>query len=161
LPIQALHEEARRRGKSKPPDSAVVLYWEPRRLQPKEFREVGFAYGLGKVSAPKEDGGNFLLTGDAGVVEGREFVLQAIVSRPTPGQTLTLALPPNLELAGGTAAQRVPPVVEGSARPSSTVTWQVRALREGIYRLTVTSSTGGSQNHPVRVGRKSGIFGTN
>jgi hypothetical protein len=162
LPIRTVSEEAARRpGQRANPDSAVAIYWAPRRLGPGEKREVGFAYGLGKVSAPQEDGGNFLLTGDAGAVEGRSFTVQAVVSRPTPGQTLTLTLPAGLELVGGSAAQAVPPVAASAARPSSTVTWQVRAPREGVYRVAVKSSTGGAQKHPVRVGRKSGIFGSN
>ncbi len=163
LPIRKIAVESRRRGVNPllPADSAVVIYWEPRGLGPGAKREVGFAYGLGKVSAPKEGGGNFLLTGDAGVVEGQTFTVQAVVSQPRPGQTLTLTLPAGLELAGGSAAQKVPPVAADAARPSSTVTWQVRALREGVYRLTVQSDTGSTQRHPVRVGRKSGIFGSN
>jgi hypothetical protein len=161
-PIQTITEEGQRRGQRLPADSAVTIYWEPRSLKAFECREVGFAYGLGKVSAPKADGSNFLLTGDAGVVEGREFRVQAIVSRPAPDQTLTLTLPAGLELAGGTpAAQRVAPVAADAARQSSTVTWQIRALREGVYRVSVKSDPGGSQRHPVRVGRKSGIFGSN
>jgi hypothetical protein len=161
LPIRRMIDLGRRRGEECKADSAVVIYWEPRRLEAGQKREVGFAYGLGKVSASKEEGVNFLLTGDAGVVEWRTFTVQAVVSRPAADQALTLTLPAGLELAGGSATQAVPPVAAGAARNSSTVTWQVKAQREGVYRLVVKSSTGGSQKHPVRVGRKSGIFGSN
>ncbi|HKI35974.1 MAG TPA: hypothetical protein VKA46_29225 [Gemmataceae bacterium] len=160
LPIRALADEARRRSRREvPPDSAVVMYWEPRRLGPGERRGVGFAYGLGKVSASK---GNFLLTGDGAAVEGQEFTVQAVVSRPTPGQTLTLTLPSGLKLGEGVAAeQKVSPVAPNSTRESSTVTWQVRAVREGVYRLEVKSDTGASQKHPVRVRAAMSPFGRN
>jgi len=163
LPMRALADDAQRRGLPPvPPDSAVVMYWEPRRLAPGEHREVGFAYGLGKVSASKGAGSNFLLTGDGAAVEGQEFTVQAVVNRPTPGQTLTLTLPSGLNLGEGiAAAQKVPPVAAGAARESSTVTWQVRAVREGVFRLEVKSDTDASQKYPVRVRAAMSPFGRN
>jgi len=146
----------------RPADSAVVMYWNPQPLGPGKSREVGFAYGLGKVSSAKSGSANFLLTGDAGVVEGHDFTVQAVVSRPQAGQTLTLTPGAGLELAGGsTALQRVPEVGAGAARQSSTVTWQVRAVREGVRQLEVKSSTGGSQKHTVRVRPAMSPFGRN
>jgi hypothetical protein len=144
------------------PDSAVVMYWNPQRLEPGKSREVGFAYGLGKVSSAKGGNVNFLLTGDAGAVEGHDFTVQAVVSRPQAGQTLTLTPGSGLELAqGSTAAQQVPAVVADSARQSSTVTWQVRAVHEGVRQLEVKSSSGGSQKHTVRVRAAMSPFGRN
>ncbi len=163
LSMKTLPELARKlRLKPVPADSAVTIYWNPKTLQPGGKREVGFAYGLGKVSTQTEGGGNFALTGDSGVVEGREFTLQAVVDKPAAGQTLTLTLPDGLTLASGSeATQKVPPVSKGSTRASSTVTWKIKAVREGIYRLEVKSSAGGAQKRPVRVDKKSGIFGSN
>jgi hypothetical protein len=162
LSMKTLPDLARKLGsKPAPADSAVTIYWNPKTLKPGDKREMGFAYGLGKVSTQSEGGGNFALTGDSGAVEGGEFTLQAVVDKPAAGQTLTLTVPSGLTLASGSdATQKVPPVSKDSTRARSTVTWKIKAVREGIYRLEVKSSAVGTQKRPVRV-RKSGIFGNN
>jgi hypothetical protein len=163
LPISAHVDEARRLRLPGagliPLDSAVTMYWSPRRLASKETREVGFAYGLGKVSTSKGSS-NFVLTGDAAAVEGHEFTVQAIVTRPTAGQTLTLTLRPGLKLAEGSAATQKVPAAAG-ARESSTVTWQVHADRAGVYRLEVKSDKDAMQTYPVRVRTAMSPFGRN
>jgi hypothetical protein len=153
LPMSAHVDEARRLRLPGagliPLDSAVTMYWSPQQLASKETREVGFAFGLGKVSALKESS-NFVLTGGAAAVEGHEFIVQAIVTRPAPGQTLTLTLHPGLKLAEGSpATQKVP--AAAVARESSTVTWQIQAERSGVYRLEVKSDKDAIQTYPVLV----------
>src|SRR5262249_37472591 len=135
------------------PDSAVTLYWIPRRLEPGQRRVVGFAYGLGQV-ASGEGKGRLLLTLGGRTVRGGVFTLTALCHKPKDGEKLTLQLPPGerFELLSS-AEQEVPPVAEGAARPISTVTWRLKALRAGRSRLTVTSSARVSQQQPVRITR--------
>jgi hypothetical protein len=143
-----------------PPDSAVVMYWPERPLQPGEAREVGFAYGLGKVSGG-EGGGKLALTVGGSFLPGGEFTVTAYVNNPAPGQTVTLSLPEGFGLSSGAATQTVPPVPPGAARSTSPVTWKVRApSKEGRYTLKVQSSNGASQTHPLRI-RDRVIFGSN
>ncbi len=143
-----------------PPDSAVVMYWPEQVLQPNGAREVGFAYGLGKVSAG-EGGGKLALTVGGSFAPNGEFTVTAYVSNPAPGQTVTLSLPEGFALTGGTATQTVPPVPPGAARSTSPVTWKVRGpAKEGRYTLRVQSSNGASQTHPLRI-RDRVIFGSN
>jgi hypothetical protein len=150
LPIKSLQ----------PPDSAVTIYWYDRPMQPKEVREVGFAYGLGKVSGG-EGGGKLALTVGGSFLPNGEFTVTAYVNNPAPGQTVTLSLPEGFALSAGAATQTVPPVPPGAARSNSPVTWKVRGpAREGRYTLKVQSSNGAAQTHPVRI-RDRVIFGSN
>jgi hypothetical protein len=143
-----------------PPDSAVVMYWPERALQPNEVREVGFAYGLGKVSGG-EGGGKLALTVGGSFLPEGEFTVTAYVSNPARGQTVTLTLPEGFGLVGGAATQAVPPVPPGAARSNSPVTWKVRGpAKEGRYTLKVRSSNGAAQTHPLRI-RNRVIFGSN
>jgi hypothetical protein len=144
----------------RPPDSAVVMYWPARPLQPNEAREVGFAYGLGKVSGG-EGGGKLALTVGGSFQRGGELTVTAYVNHPARGQTVTLLLPEGFGLIAGTATQPVPPVPPGAARSNSPVTWKVRGpAKEGRYTLKVQSNNGASQTHPVRI-RDRVIFGSN
>src|SRR5207244_1993769 len=68
-------------------DSAVVLYWPERELEPRESRQVGFAYGLGNVASSS---GTLALTVGGSLVRGEEFSVTAYVTRPAPDQRLTL-----------------------------------------------------------------------
>jgi hypothetical protein len=147
-----------------PADSAVVMYWPERVLpptrRPEDAREVGFAYGLGKVSGG-EGGGRLALTVGGSFLPNGEFTVTAYVSNPAPGQTVTLSLPEGFGLSAGAARQPVPPVPPGAARSTSPVTWKVRAAsKEGRYTLKVQSSNGASQTHPLRI-RDRVIFGSN
>jgi hypothetical protein len=133
------------------PDSAVTLYWQVKPLEPGQRREVGFAYGLGSF-ASAEGEGKLLLTVGGRTVRDGEFTLTALRSAPVAGENLSLILPgeERFELLSP-AEQEVPPVVEGSARPISTVTWRLRARREGRSTLVVRSSVGVSQKQTVRI----------
>jgi hypothetical protein len=143
-----------------PADSAVVMYWPERALQPNEPREVGFAYGLGKVSGG-EGGGRLALTVGGSFLPQGELTVTAYVSNPAPGQTVTLSLPEGFGLSAGGATQAVPLVPPGAARSTSPVTWKVRAAsKEGRYTLKVQSSNGAAQTHPLRI-RDRVIFGSN
>src|SRR5262249_16649928 len=59
LPIKSLRPD----DPMQPPgDSAVVMYWNEKALGPGEAREVGFTYGLGRLSSA-EGKGRLALTG--------------------------------------------------------------------------------------------------
>jgi hypothetical protein len=138
-------------------DSAVVLYWDQRELDPGKTREVGFAYGLGTVSG-SEGKGQLALTIGGDFTPRGEFTATAYVSNPVPGQTATLTLPDGFELIGGEATQTVP--AAGAGSNTSPVTWRVRAGGAGTHKLKAELSTGVSQTKEVRI-RVKGIFGDN
>jgi hypothetical protein len=134
-----------------PPDSAAVIYWNPKDLPPGGSREVGFAYGLGSVSAA-EGGGRLAVTVGGSLTPGGEFSVTAYVNNPTAGQTVTLTVPEGFGLIEGDAEQRVPPAPLGAASPNVPVTWRVRApSREGEFTLKVGSSTGAAQTQTIRI----------
>ena len=137
-----------------PKDSAVTLYWDEQPLAAGRTRAVGFTYGLGSVSNG-EGGGRLLLTVGGRLVRDAEFTLTALVANPQPNEQLTLTLPGGLRLAGSSSAtQAVPP---GATRDTSTVTWKIRALRDGEYNLQVKSSNGQTQSQNVTI-RSTGVF---
>jgi hypothetical protein len=138
--------------RNSPPDSAVVMYWDPAPLKPGEKREVGFAYGVGRLAS--EAGGALCVITDGLAAPKAPLLVQAVVSEPAADQTLTLELPPGLTLLDGRSVERVPPPPADAARKQSTVTWRVRGEKEGTYTLTVKSSTGISQSRAVSI-RKS------
>lgn len=156
LPIKTITERLRVPGKFAPPDSAVVLYWDEKPLGPGEKREVGFAYGLGSVSA-NEGGGRLALTAGGSLVAGREFTLTALVSNPEPGEALTVELPEGFSLVEGEREQKVPPVAADAARRNSPVTWKIKAGPRGEHVLKVRSSKGAAQTLTVYV-RQKGVF---
>jgi hypothetical protein len=143
--------EVKRRLRKVVPDSAVTLYWDVKSLEPGQRREVGFSYGLGSF-ASAEGEGKLLLTVGGRTVRDGEFTLTALRSSPVAGEKMTLILPTGerFELLSP-AEQEVPPVVEGSSRPISTVTWRLRATRTGRSMLVVRSTAGVSQKQTVRI----------
>ncbi len=136
-----------------PKDSAVTLYWDPQPLAPGKLREVGFTYGLGNVSSGEGEG-RLLLTVGGRLVRDADFTLTALVANPKPGEQLTLTLPAGMKLVGGSEIQAVQP---GAARDASTVTWKLRAVRDGEYNLQVKSSNGQTQSQGVTI-RSTGTF---
>ncbi len=129
-------------------DSAVTLYWDVKRLEPGGRRDVGFSYGLGQVASSDGDLG---LSVGGRTVRGGEFTLTAQRKSPGKDERLTLRVPQGALEVVGPAEQKVPPVDAGAARPISTVTWRLRALRTGRFSLTVESSSGVRQRQTVRI----------
>jgi hypothetical protein len=157
IDIRGLDELAHGIGRRADPDSAVTMYWEERTLEPGEHRQVGFAYGLGAV-ASGEGGGRLLLSVGGRLVRNGEFTLTALVQNRQPDERLTLTLPRGLELVQGSTQQAVPPVPPGASRPTSPVTWRIRAAgADGQYELAVRSSQGAAQKQTVRI-RTQGVF---
>lgn len=137
-------------------DSAVVIYWHEKPLQPGEKREVGFTYGLGSISSG-EGKGKLGLTVGGSFIPGGEFTLTAYVRNPGKDETVTLTVPEGLQLSVGTGKQEVPPLPTNVATPNSPVSWKIKAGRAGKYNLKVQSSTGLAQSIAVTI-RSSGIF---
>ena len=132
---------------AKPADSAVVLYWEPRKLWPGEKRQLGFSYGLGHVHGD-EGRGKLATTAGGSFAPLGEFTVTAYVSHPVRGQTVTLLLPGEFALLAGDARQTVHPPARGLS--VSPVTWKIRgAAVPGSYRLRVRSSDGVSQSQSI------------
>lgn len=135
----------------RPPDSAVTIYWDVKRLESEGKREVGFTYGLGDLNATND--GRLALTVAGDAVRGSEFSLTALRRDPVAGERLKLILPPDsgLEIVGGASEQPVPPVEAGAARPISTATWRLRGKRKGRFDVTVESSEGPRQVKKIQI----------
>lgn len=130
-------------------DSAVIMVWPDRNLQPGQRREMGYAYGLGSVTVADARGtlgvtlgGNFDI--------GQSFTITAYVNNPVAGQTLTLGLPPGLDRIKGQPTQSVPAPLVGN---TSIVSWEVRVLQTGVFPLKVRSSTGVTQTKTITIAR--------
>jgi hypothetical protein len=134
------------------PDSAVMLYWDEKPLEPNEKRTVAFAYGLGRIASTGQSAGRLALTVDGIFRPGAEFTVTAYVAEPQPGQTARLVLPDSLRLSPGqNQTQPVPRSVVNAYTP---VSWRVRAERTGKYTVTVESA-GLSQSETVVIRTKS------
>lgn len=148
--MRDLDRLARRVGQKADPDSAVTMYWEEQPLAPGGRREVGFAYGLGTVSSG-EGGGRLLLSVGGRMVRGGEFTLTALVNDPAPDEQLALDLPAGFRLVEGSSSQAVPSVPARAARPTSPVTWRIRAGDDGRYEITVRSNKGATQKQKIAI----------
>ncbi len=76
---------------------------------------------------------------------GKRFTVSAYVGFPVRGQSLTLELPPEVEVVNGQLLQPVPPADE-----TSLVVWTARVLRPGTHKVTVRSSTGASRSQTIK-----------
>jgi hypothetical protein len=128
-------------------DSCVVMYWEPRELQPGHKREVGYSYGVGSVSTQS---GELGVTVGGTFAPGGELTVVGYVNNPQPKQKLSLMLPEGFTFVEGTQTQDVPPATPN--RPSP-VTWRIRSTASGRFELTVYSSTGAEQKKQVTIKR--------
>jgi hypothetical protein len=137
--------------KPRPPDSAAVLYWGEKSLEPGARRDLGFTYGLGYFSSDKEGKLGLFLAGHFQV--GRELTVLALVSRPAEGQTVTLKPPKGFEMLAGPATQTVAlPPPDGT--PVSALTWRVRTTEEGTFPIGIESSTGAAHRQGVRINKQ-------
>ena len=134
----------------KPADSAVVIYWKDEPLKPGARREVGFEYGLWNLHS---EGGRLAATVDGVFQPERELTVVAYVNlagEENAGETVSLELPDGFALIEGDKTQPVPKQANAQSgnRP---VTWKVRAGSTGDHVLKVTTSSGQSQDLPVRI----------
>jgi hypothetical protein len=131
-------------------DSAAVLYWPERDLRPGERRVVGIAYGLSSFAniAPE---GKLALNVEGAFRVGKVFIVLAYVHNPAPGEAIRVLLPDGLELAGGRVHENVPPLPAGIKEGNVLLTWKVRALKAGQFRVTVRSSAGAEDARVVTI----------
>jgi len=133
-------------------DSAVAIYWNERLLEPGQRRVLGYAYGLGGVTST-EGGGKLGITLGGSFEPGQVFTVTTYVTNPIPGQMLELTAPEGLQIQDKVRL----PVPDGKGSPpTSIVTWKVKVLQTGEFRIRVTSSTGTSQSKTIAIARPSG-----
>jgi hypothetical protein len=133
-----------------PPDSAVVMYWDPKEVAPGKSRLVGFGYGLGQVASGDDAKGRLGLSVGGTLVVNYTFSVTALVADAADGETVTLQLPKGLKIVSGERTQNVPP--PSKAGNTSPVTWRVEAgSTAGTYDIKVTSNKGLSQQLPVTI----------
>jgi len=120
-------------------DTALGVFWEPKEVKAGGRRVLAYGYGKGLAASPESEGVVRLALGGS-LQPGKGFDLTAYVSDPAPGQSLTLQLPPGMELLEGPACQPVPE--PPGEEPASLVRWRARVVRPGEYTLGVRSSTG-------------------
>jgi hypothetical protein len=134
-----------------PPNAAVVLYWDGKRMEPKGVREVGFTYGLGTLAAG-EGKDQLAVTAGGSFIPGGEITVLACVREPVAGQTLALELPEGLSPTPGTRLTQEVPAPGKEAAGISPVAWRVKAaVHDGRYVVKVVSSTGVSQAQTIVV----------
>jgi hypothetical protein len=120
-------------------DTALGVFWEPKEVKPGGKRVIAYGYGKGIATSPESEGVVRLALGGS-FAPGKAFDVTAYVTDPAPGQSLTLQLPPGMELLEGPACQPVPE--PPADEPTSLVRWRARVARPGQYTLGVRSSTG-------------------
>jgi predicted secreted protein len=147
VPLKAMKGRDEREG-----DSAVAIYWDEQVMEPGARRELGYGYGLGGVTA-SEGGGKLGITLGGSFEPGQLFTVTTYVTNPEGGQMLTLDVPAGLEVQG---AAKVPVPAGKGTPPTSIVTWQVKVLQTGEFRLRVASNTGISQSKTITITRPAG-----
>jgi hypothetical protein len=135
------------------PDSCVFLYWDYRLMRPGERREMGFTYGLGKISIAG-DGQHLGLTAGGSFRPGGEFTVTAYVKKPRPHQVVKLILPAELVLAEGQKAEQMVDAVPD--QEYSQVSWRVRSASQGDHVVDAESENARA-SVTVRI-RARGIF---
>jgi predicted secreted protein len=130
----------------------MYLYWDPREIKPGGKRELAFAYG-GGVAGNLENEGRVKFDLSGSLEPGKRFTINASVSEPALGQSLTLELPANMELVHGQETQPVPPANQDG---NSMVQWQARVLRTGNSSVRIHSSTGVTHAKTIDISRADG-----
>ncbi|MCI0462608.1 MAG: hypothetical protein L0Z62_37130 [Gemmataceae bacterium] len=129
-------------------DSAACFLWDPVMVPAGGKRELAFAQGQGIATSPESEAAVSLALGGS-FEPGKRFTVMAYVDGPATGQSLTLDLPPGMELIEGERVQAVPAGNEGR----SLVVWQGRVQRLGTFPVRVRSSTGVTYTSTVTVER--------
>ena len=87
-------------------DSALAMYWAPKKLRPGEKREMVWAYGGGIAGSPENDG-NVALGLSGSFEPGKTFTITAHINDPGAGQALRLELPEGMRRLEGKEIQQV------------------------------------------------------
>jgi hypothetical protein len=139
-------------------NATAVVTWKAKVLQTGVFPvRVRSSTGVAQtktVTIARPDGptgGNFTLALAGDFEPGKLFEVQAKVSQPVAGQTLTLKLPTGLSRVAGAEVEPVPlpPAKDGS----TLVAWKVKVDAEGKHPVRVQSSTGLTQTKTIVIAR--------
>jgi hypothetical protein len=128
-------------------DSAIGVFFSPKKIPAKSKIELGYAYGKGIASNPENEGRVNLALGGS-FAPNKLFTIQATVDEPVESQSLALDLPAGMELVEGKALQPVPPP---GTQPTSVVLWKARVLKLGDHTLKLRSSNGVTYTRTIRV----------
>jgi hypothetical protein len=161
LPKEGLERVAGQERQAVPPGAVSTLSWKVKILQPGTFPvRVASSTGITQrktllIEPPGDQPGRFTFELSGTIRPGKEFTVTAKVPAPVPGQTLTLVLPQELELAGSEARQAVP------AASGASVVWRVRVIASGRLPVRVDSSTGLRRTKTITLTQKtdSSLFG--
>jgi hypothetical protein len=146
VPLESMKE-----GK---PDSAVVLYWPIRDMDPNEVRNMAFTYGLSQLDIGGGGNAALALSTPGSVSPNTDFVVTAYVYNAAKDDEVQLVLHDGLTLAAGETAKKT--VEEGGKR--ATVYWHVHAGAQGVYKIEAVSGGSRTRPHDVIV-KSSGVFG--
>jgi hypothetical protein len=128
-------------------DTAIGIFFSPKKMVAGGKREVGYAYGEGLASNPDNEGKVSLSV--AGSFEpNKQFTIAAQVDDPMPGQTLTLELPEGMERLEGKEMQSVPVLADSA---TSMVVWRARVLKTGKFAINVRSNTGSTNTKIITI----------
>lgn len=107
-------------------DSSVGIFWTPTTLGPGETRTWTTYYGLGKITTVSNTGTSAISLSELRkqYAIGEEFWISALVQNPQPGQSVRIALPPELQLMEGAAEQTITETQETLTQLS----WRVKAI---------------------------------
>jgi hypothetical protein len=117
-------------------DTAVGLYYEPKRLEPGETRTIEFTYGLGTISSTRTKNARLSLTSGGQLQSGGKFWLVALVQNPRAGQAVKLTLPAGLSLKETGEARKPVPAGGGFTQ----VSWLVAAESSCAGDVEVTAA---------------------
>src|SRR5262249_589640 len=129
--------------------SAMGVFWEPREVKPGTQRHIAYGYGQGIVPV-REGEGQIALALGGSFEPGKLFSVSAFVQDPAPGQSVTLELPPGMELVEGKEKQPVPAYNDDG---NTMVMWKARVLDTGEFAVRVRSSTGVTQAKIITISR--------
>ncbi len=105
-------------------DTAIGLYYSPRKLLPGGERLISFTYGLGSISSTRTRNASLSLTAGGPFRSGGKFWLVCLVKNPRAGQEVRLELPSGLELGPNETATK--PVQAGTE--FTQLSWLVKIL---------------------------------
>lgn len=131
-------------------DSALAIYWAPKKINAGQKQEFVFAYGGGIASNPDSQGA--VSIGLSGSFEpGKTFTITAHVEDANPSHTLTLELPKGMHRVEGKETQPVPEPLGDST--TSVVVWKASVERLGDFDLKVRGSNGVTQIKSLKISR--------
>jgi len=149
VPLESIKE-----GKEGKPDSAVILYWPIKDMEPNEVRNMAFTYGLSQLDVGGGGSAALALSTPGSVSPQTDFVVTAYVYNAAKDDDVQLILHNGLTLAAGETARKT--VEEDGKRAA--VYWHVHAGAAGVYKIEAASGASKTKPHDVVV-KSSSIFG--